>query len=331
MTTDRLTGARAFGADAGAYAQGFARVAAVTFPIAIADPAANADQVIELARRSHERSVAVAVFTELCLSGYAIDDLVLQDAVLDGVESAVGRIVEASAELLPVLVIGAPLRHGNRLFNCAVVIHRGRVLGVAPKSYLPSYREFYERRWYAPGDDQRGGSIALAGQTVPFGPELLFEASDVPGLVLHAEVCEDMWVPIPPSAEAALAGATVLANLSGSPITIGRAEDRQLLARSASARCLAAYVYAAAGMGESSNDLSWDGETLVYETGTLLAATERFPDGPRLAVADVDIESLRQERLRQGTFDDNRRAFADRTLEFRTVPFELAPPTEDIG
>jgi NAD+ synthase (glutamine-hydrolysing) len=329
--TDALTGARALGAAAGAYAQGFARVAAVTFPIAIADPAANADRLLEQAARCDEKSVAIAVFTELCLTGYAIDDLVLQDAVLDGVDSALKRIARESRSLLPVLVVGAPLRHGNRLYNCAVVIHRGRILGVAPKSYVPTYREFYERRWYAPGDDQRGGTIAVGGQSAPFGPDLVFEASDVPGLVLHVEICEDMWIPVPPSAEAALAGATVLANLSGSPITVGRADDRQLLAKSASSRCLAAYVYAAAGMGESSNDLSWDGETFIYETGRLLAATERFPDGPRVAVADVDVELLRQERLRQGTFDDNRRALDERIAEFRRVAFELEPPTGDIG
>ena len=329
--TGELGSARALGAAAGAYAQGFARVAAVTFPLAIAEPATNAERLLEQAAVCHEKSVAVAVFTELCLTGYAHDDLVLQDAVLDGVDAALRRIVEASAQLMPVLVVGAPLRHGNRLFNCAVVIHRGRVLGVAPKSYLPSYREFYERRWYAPGDDQRGGTIEVAGQSAPFGPELLFTASDVPGLVVHAEVCEDMWVPVPPSAEAALAGATVLLNLSGSPITVGRADDRQLVAKSASARCLAAYVYAAAGMGESSNDLSWDGETLIYETGRLLAATDRFPDGPRVAIADLDVESLRQERLRQGTFDDNRRSLDERIAEFRTVEFTLDPPTGDIG
>jgi len=329
--TDGLTGARVLGAAAGAYAQGFARVAAVTFPLAIADPAANAERLLEQARRCDERSVAVAVFTELCLTGYAHDDLVLQDAVLDGVDAALARVAAESADLMPVLVVGAPLRHGNRLFNCAVVIHRGRVLGVAPKSYLPNYREFYERRWYAAGDDQRGESIVVAHQSAPFGPELLFEASDVPGLVLHAEICEDMWVPVPPSAEAALAGATVLLNLSGSPITVGRADDRQLLAKSASSRCLAAYVYAAAGMGESSNDLSWDGETLIYETGRLLAASDRFPDGPRITIADVDVEQLRQERLRQGTFDDNRRALAERLAEFRRVSFELNPPTGDIG
>ncbi|WP_295824121.1 NAD(+) synthase [uncultured Microbacterium sp.] len=310
------------------YRHGFARVAACTIPVAVADPAANADAVLDSARACDAEGVAVAVFPELCLTGYAIDDLVMQDPLLDAVETALERLVLASADLLPVLLVGAPLRHGNRLFNCAVVIHRGRVLGVAPKAYLPTYREFYEHRWYARGDDQAGQHIRVAGETAPFGPDLLFEAVDVPGLTLHAEVCEDVWVPIPPSSGAALAGATVLANLSGSPITIGRADDRTLLSRSQSMRCLAAYVYAAAGQGESTNDVSWDGQTMIYEGGHLLATTERFPDGPRRSVADVDLDRLRQDRLRQGTFDDNRRTTGP---AFRTVSFELAPPATDLG
>ncbi len=238
-------------------------------------------------------------------------------------------MVAGSADLTPVIVVGAPLVHGTRVLNCAVVIHRGRVLGVAPKSYLPTYREFYERRWFAPGDDRRGETLRLLGEDVPFGPDLLFDATDVPGLVVHVEVCEDMWVPVPPSAEAALAGATVLCNLSGSPITIARAEDRRLLVRSASARCSAAYLFAAAGQGESTTDLSWDGQTMVYECGDLLAETERFPEGARRGVADVDLDRIRQERIRQGTFDDNRRTHQGRPL--RTVRFELRPPTGDIG
>jgi NAD+ synthase (glutamine-hydrolysing) len=310
------------------YRHGFARVSACTIPVAVADPDTNADAVLVAARECDVDGVAVAVFPELCLTGYAIDDLVMQDPLLDAVEAAVARIVAASAELLPVLLVGAPLRHRNRLFNCAVVVHRGRILGVAPKSYLPTYREFYESRWYARGDDQTGQHITVAGATVPFGPDLLFDAVDVPGLTLHAEVCEDVWVPIPPSSAAALAGATVLANLSGSPITIGRADDRTLLSQSQSMRCLAAYVYAAAGQGESTNDLSWDGQTMIYEGGQLLATTERFPDGPRRSVADVDLDRLRQDRLRQGTFDDNRRTAG---TPFRTVSFEFAPPATDLG
>jgi NAD+ synthase (glutamine-hydrolysing) len=314
-----------------AYSHGFARVAACTVPVSIADPETNADVLIVQARACHDEGVAVAIFPELSLSGYSIEDLFLQDAVLDQVERALGRLVSATTDLLPVLVVGAPLARGNRVYNCAVVVHRGEILGVAPKSYLPTYREFYERRHFGAGDEHRGATIALGGTQVPFGPDLLFRATDLPDLVLHVEVCEDMWVPVPPSAEASLAGATVLANISGSPITVGRAEDRCLLARSASSRCLAAYVYAAAGEGESTTDLSWDGQTMIFESGNVLAMSERFPEGPRRSVADVDLDRLRQDRLRQGTFDDNRRTLATRIAEFRTVEFTLDPPGGDIG
>ena len=317
-----------------AYAQGFARVAACTMPVALADPATNARTVVDVAGECHQEGVAVAVFPELCLSGYSIDDLLLQDTLLDAVHQAVATVVEASTDLLPVLVVGAPLQHGTRLLNCAVVIKGGRVLGVAPKSYLPNYREFYERRHFAPGDDLRGSTIRVAGAEVPLGPDLIFAASDLPDLRLHVEICEDMWVPVPPSAEAALAGATVLSNLSSSPITIARAEDRRLLVRSASARGNAAYVFAAAGEGESTTDLSWDGQTMVYECGDLLGESERFPDGPRRTVVDVDLDRIRQERLRMGSFDDNRRGLATTGPgrgHFRTVTFQLGAPTGDIG
>lgn len=313
-----------------AYSQGFIRVAACTHHTTIADPAANAAAVLRMARECHDDGVALAVFPELTLSGYSIEDILLQDVLLDAVEDAVRGIVVASTDLLPVLVVGAPLRYRHRIYNTAVVIHRGAILGVAPKSYLPTYREFYERRQIAPGNDERG-TIWIGDLQAPFGPDLLFTASDVPDFVLHVEICEDMFVPIPPSAEAALAGATVLANLSGSPITIGRAEDRCLLARSASSRCLAAYVYAAAGEGESTTDLAWDGQTMIWENGVLLATSERFPKGERRSVADVDLELLRSERLRMGTFDDNRRHHRDLAGSLRRIEFRLDPPAGDIG
>ncbi|WP_314194568.1 NAD(+) synthase [Actinomyces oris] len=355
-----------------AYDQGFARVAAVTLPVVPVDPAANAAAIIEQARALAEDGVCLAAFPELCLTGYAIDDLLLSDVLLSDVLTAIETLRAASADLLPALVVGAPLRLGDRLYNCALVIQGGRVRGVAPKSYLPTYREFYEKRHFAPGDALPAGveSIELPGvrsgsdgaertesadgsgdtepvARVPFGANLLFEVEDVPGLTFHVEVCEDMWVPVPPSALAALAGATVLVNLSGSPITVGRAEDRELLARSSSARGLAAYVYAAAGQGESSTDLAWDGQTLVYENGELLGSTERFPDGPRASVVDVDIEGLRAERLRQGTFADNARTlsspvagaptaattFTDPAAfrRIRIAAADLAAPRTDIG
>ncbi|MCX2931048.1 NAD(+) synthase [Mycobacterium sp. CVI_P3] len=313
-----------------AYRHGFVRLAACTHRTVLADPAANAESVLRIARACHDDSVAVAVFPELTLSGYSLEDILLQDSLLDAVEDALLDIVARSADLFPVLVVGAPLRYLHRIYNTAVVIHRGAVLGVAPKSYLPTYREFYERRQVAAGDDVHG-MIRIGGAEVPFGPDLLFAADDVSGLVLHVEICEDMFVPVPPSAQAALAGATVLANLSGSPITIGRAEDRKLLARSASARCLAAYLYAAAGEGESSTDLAWDGQTMIYENGRLLAESERFPIGERRSVADVDLDLLRAERLRMGTFDDNRRHHRDSLKSFRRIGFQLDAPSGDIG
>jgi len=326
---------------ASAYRHGFARVAACTVPVAAGDPARNAEAIVEQVRGLHEDGVAVALFPELSLSGYAIDDLLLQDVLLDEVDRAVLTVAAATRSLLPVVVVGAPLRHGNRLFNCAVVIHRGEVLGVVPKSNLPNYREFYEKRHFAAGDDTRTDWFhaphwpgADEDGDLPFGPDLVFDADDVPGLAVHVEICEDMWVPVPPSAKAALAGATVLLNLSASPITVGRAEDRHLLARSASARCNAAYLYAAASAGESTTDLSWDGMTMVYELGDLLGESERFPDGPRSTVVDVDLDRLRQERIRQGSFDDNRRAErvdASDGADFRTLGFTLQPPTGDIG
>lgn len=349
-----------------AYDQGFARVAAVTLPVVPVDPAANAAAIIEQARTLADDGVCLAAFPELCLTGYAIDDLLLSDVLVSDVLTAIETLRAASADLLPALVVGAPLRLGDRLYNCALVIQGGRVRGVAPKSYLPTYREFYEKRHFAPGDALPAGveSIELPGvrggsgstesadgtepvARVPFGANLLFEVDDVAGLTFHVEVCEDMWVPVPPSSLAALAGATVLVNLSGSPITVGRAEDRELLARSSSARGLAAYLYAAAGQGESSTDLAWDGQTLVYENGELLGSTERFPDGPRATVVDVDIEGLRAERLRQGTFADNARTlsapvagspaaattFTD-PASFRRIRIgaaDLAAPRTDIG
>ncbi|HRA76331.1 MAG TPA: NAD(+) synthase [Propionicimonas sp.] len=312
------------------HSHGFVRVAACTLPITLVDPLANAEAVLAHARTVAAEGASLAVFPELCVTGYSIEDLLMQEAVLAGTLAALERLVAGSADLGCVLVVGAPLHNLHRVYNCAVVIHRGRVLGVVPKSYLPTYREFYEARQLAAGDDVTG-EITIAGQDAPFGPDLLFAAEDLPGFVLNVEICEDMWVPVPPSAEAALAGATVIANLSGSPITVAKAEERKLLCASGSSRLIAGYVYAAAGEGESSTDLSWDGQTLIYENGSLLAESERFPDGPRASIADLDLGLLVQGRIRQGTFDDNRRVHADRVADYRWVGFTLAPPTGDLG
>ena len=310
------------------YRHGFARVAACTTRCTLADPVANAQSILAVARDCDRRGAALAVFPELGVSGYAISDLLHQATLLDAVDDAIGTIVSGSADLMPLLVVGAPLRHGGALYNCAVAIHRGRLLGVVPKIHLPNYREFYEPRHFVSGDGMVGGEISVGGHAAPFGTDLLFAAEDLAGFVVHAEICEDVWIPIPPSAEAALAGATVLANLSASNITIGKAETRRLLCASQSARCVAAYLYAAAGAGESTTDLAWDGQASIFENGATLAETERFPSASQFALADIDLDLLRHERMQMGSFDTNRRR---NPTAFRRIGFRLDPPDADIG
>jgi NAD+ synthase (glutamine-hydrolysing) len=310
------------------YRHGFARVAACAPVVALADPARNAASVIAMARELHEQGVAVAVFPELGLSGYAIGDLLHQDALLRAVLAAIETIRSASGDLMPLLLVGAPLSHGDALYNCAVAIQRGQVLGVVPKIHLPNYREFYEARHFVSGDGTEGATIDLAGARVPFGPDLLFAATDLPDLITHAEICEDVWVPNPPSGLAAVAGAKVLANLSASNITIGKAETRALLCRSQSARCVAAYLYAAAGTGESTTDLAWDGQCSIFENGETVAETERFPSTGQYAIGDIDLDRLRRERLQLNSFHANHGRSA---RAWRRIGFTLHPPRTDLG
>lgn len=306
---------------------GFVRVATCTPQVRPADVRFNCDSVLDQMRRADQARADLLVCPELCLSSYAIDDLHLQEALLSEVEQAVAMLAEASAGLSPVILIGAPLRRDGRLYNCAVVLSRGRILGVVPKSYLPNYREFYEKRWFAHG---RGlaGEIAVAGQRVPFGDDLIFEASDLPGLIFHTEICEDLWTPAPPSADAAMAGALILTNLSASNIVIGKASDRHLLCQSQSMRAFAAYVYSAAGPGESTTDLAWDGQGMIYELGDLLAESVRFPTEPQLTLADVDTGRLQSERMRTGSFDD---AARHKAPSFRRILFDHQPHRAEAG
>jgi NAD+ synthase (glutamine-hydrolysing) len=310
------------------YRHGFARVAACTGRSHPAEPARNADVVIDLARTCHDSGAALAVFTELGLSAYAIEDLLLQQTLLDAAEEAAARVIAESANLRPLLIVGAPLRWRHRVYNCALAIQGGRLLGVVPKTFLPNYREFYEKRHFASGAGITGETIRVADREAPFGTDLLFPAEDLPGLVVGVEICEDLWVPEPPGMRAALAGATVLANISGSPITVGRAESRALLSRAASMRGACAYVYAAAGQGESTTDLSWDGQTSIDELGVRLAEGQRFPEGPVATTADIDLDLIAQDRLQAGSFDDDARRHA---LAYRRVPFRLDPPDTDLG
>jgi NAD+ synthase (glutamine-hydrolysing) len=308
------------------YTHGFIRIAICTPRVEIADPAENVHRTIELARRAAVSKAALILFPELGLSAYSNEDLALQDALLDGVDSAIDELVAASQTLRAVLIAGAPLRSEGKLFNCALVICQGALLGVVPKTYLPNYREFYEKRQYTSASAALRDTIEAAGRRAPFGNDLLFEPNGWADLVLHAEVCEDLWVPVPPSSYAALAGATVLANISASNVTIGKADYRKLLCMSQSARCIAAYAYAAAGYGESTTDLAWDGHGLICENGDLLAESKRFSQEDALTTADVDLERLRQERMRMTSFNDSVHIHRERESHLRRIHFELEPP-----
>ena len=313
------------------YSHGFARVAVCIPKIRVADPVSNAERTIELAGRASETNAVVVLFPELGLSAYSNDDLFHQDALLDGVVQGVENVMRASESLTPVLLVGAPLRFESKLFNCAVAIHRGRILGIIPKSYLPNYREFYEKRQFTAARGAVGREVHLLGEVVPFGNDLIFDATTVKDLSLHVEVCEDVWVPIPPSTYAAMAGATILANLSASNITIGKADYRHDLCASQSGKCIAAYMYAAAGPGESTTDLAWDGHALIYENDHLLAESERFPEDEQLITADVDLDRLVQDRMRTTSFNDAVGDHMDRVRAMRRIPFELEVPSGDVG
>lgn len=314
------------------YSHGFVR-AAVCIPRGrVADPTFNAEQTIGLARQAHERNAAVALFPELGISAYSNDDLFHQDALLEATTAALVRVRDASRDLSPVLLVGAPLRFEDKLFNCAVVLYRGRVLGVVPKTYLPNYREFYEKRQFASGRDAVGREVTLLGERgVPFGSDIVFAAENVPGFVLHVEICEDVWTPIPPSTYGALAGATVLANLSASNITIGKAEYRRDLCASQSGRCVAAYLYSAAGPGESTTDLSWDGHALIYENNELLRESERFAPGEHIITGDIDLERLVQDRMRLTSFHDATRDHKERVAAVRRVAFTFDVPAGKVA
>jgi NAD+ synthase (glutamine-hydrolysing) len=311
---------------------GFVRVATATPAVRTADVAFNRDGILAEARKAHEARVDLVVYPELCVSSYAIDDLHLQGAMIDAVEQAIADIAAATSDLSPVLIIGAPLRRNGKLYNCALAVADGAVLGVVPKSFLPNYREFYEKRWFTPGRDCQDLEINVAGEEVPFGTDLIFSAASLPGFTFGMEICEDFWAPNPPGTMAALAGATILANLSASPITIGRADDRHLHCRSMSSRAICAYAYSASGHGESTTDLAWDGQGVIYEMGDLLAESERFDRKGELCIVDIDTDRIIAERLRNHTFTDAA-DFEGRPEDwYRTVIFDhRAIAGEDAG
>src|SRR3954466_15814640 len=308
------------------YRHGFARVALATPRISVGDPAANLEATVDLMRRAAGEKAVLAVFPELGLSAYTCDDLFHQTALLDATEDALRDLLDASRRLPIAALVGLPVSVDGLLYNCAALVCQGRLLGVVPKTYLPNYREFYEGRQFTPGDTCLRSEITLAGQTAAFGSNLLFRFAGVKDFVLHVEICEDVWVPVPPSSFAALAGATVIANLSASNVVVGKHGFRQQLGSNQSARCISAYLYSAAGVGESTTDLAWDGDAMVFENGNLLAESRRFSNEPQIALADVDLGRLLADRMRQGTFAQSVRRHADEVGRFREIPFSLPIP-----
>src|SRR5947207_6927701 len=312
------------------YSHDFARVAVATPVVRVADPQFNGAATEKLMREAAREKALLAVFPELGLSAYTCEDLFHQNALLEATESALAGLLRTTRNLPLAALVGMPVAVEGALFNCAALICQGRLLGVVPKTYLPNYREFYERRQFTPGDVPHRREIELAGQMAPFGNDLLFRLAELKSFVLHVEICEDLWVPVPPSSFAALAGATVIANLSASNVVIGKHGFRQQLGGNQSARCISAYLYSAAGLGESTTDLAWDGDAMVFENGNLLAESRRFSNEPQLALADVDLGRLLADRMRQGTFAQSARRHADEVRRFREISFSLKIPTGKI-
>lgn len=309
------------------YNHDFVRVAVAMPALKVADPAYNGAQTIALLEQAAAQQAALVLFPELGLSAYSCEDLFQQRALLDGCQAALQAVLDAAAGWPLVAVVGLPVQVDGLLYNCAAVLAGGRILGVVPKTFLPNYREFYEARQFSPADTAVRDEIALCGQqSIPFGSRLLFQLEEQPLCTFHVEICEDLWVPIPPSSYAALAGATVLLNLSASNITVAKAEYRQQLVSGQSARCVAAYLYSAAGPGESTTDLAWDGHALIAENGNLLAESQRFSYQPQLVCSELDLERVTQERMRQTTFGQNVLRERAAIGTFRAVRVPLALP-----
>jgi len=308
------------------YSHGFVRLGVATPLVRVGDPQYNLEATFKLLQGAARERVLLTVFPELGLSAYSCEDLFHQQALIDAAEAALAELLRRTRNLRAAALVGLPVAREGRLFNCAALIAQGQLLGVVPKTYLPNYREFYEGRQFTPGDAIAMREIALAGQTAPFGTDLIFRHAENRDFVLHVEICEDLWVPAPPSSYGTLAGATVVANLSASNIVVGKEGYRHQLVGNQSARCIAAYLYSAAGQGESTTDLAWDGHAIIYENGTLLAESKRFAAEPQLAFADVDLGRLQADRVRQNTFGATALRHRSEIERFRSVAFSLPMP-----
>jgi len=300
---------------------GLLRIGAIIPELRVADVDFNVGKIITAIEQASKAGVQVLSFPEMAVTGYTIADLVQQQALLLKTEEGLRQIADASTGSKMVIIIGAPLMVEQKVFNCAVIINDGLILGVIPKTYLPNYREFYEGRWFTSGDTY-SGDIDLAGQQVPFGTDILFKLRDIPSAIIGIEICEDLWIPLAPHEHQALAGATILINLSASNEIIGKTEWRRTMISSESGRCLAAYCYVSSGIGESSNDVVFGGHTIIAENSTILQETKWFAKETQMVISDIDLERLVCDRTRSMTFH----AAASLTNEYRIIEAEVTDP-----
>lgn len=308
---------------------GLLRVAVASPELRIADVAFNVAEIVATIEAAKAAGCCLVLFPELSITGYSCGDLFDQDALLDGARRALATVAAATAGAGMAAVVGLPLEVRGRLYNCAAFFSEGRLYGIVPKSFLPSTNEFYEARWFTPATLGTPATVQIEGAEIPFGPDLLFDIEDVPGCLIGVEICEDLWAVEPPSSGKALAGATMLLNLSASNELLGKVEYRRDLVRQQSARCLAAYLYAGAGSGESTTDTVYAGHSMIAENGTLLAETERFQFATQMAVVDVDIQRLVHERTRNSSYAQAASAqsgFRIIRTRFDNPPGWLEPP-----
>ncbi len=281
---------------------GFVRVAAAVPKVRVASVGFNVEQMIGLWKIAAEQNASVVLFPELSVSSYSCGDLFYQDALHSAVESGVLSMIEASKECSTAAIFGLPVWHMGRLYNCAAVVQEGKILGVVPKSFIPEHKEYYEKRWFVSGLEVRDQTVEIADQSVPFGVDLLFCGSE--DFVFGIEICEDLWTVVPPSSYQALAGAVVLFNLSASDEIVAKSEYRTSLVATQSARCMAAYVYASCGVGESTTDVVFGGDSIIAENGSILERGERFLDESQIIFADIDLQRLKTLRVAEGSFAD---------------------------
>ncbi len=298
------------------------RVAAAVPSIAVADCKKNKEEILKLIKDAEKNNVSILNFPELCICGYTCADLFYQSSVIKACEDTLSEILEETKNIDMLITLGLPVSSDNQIFNCAAVIHKGKILGVSVKTYVPNYSEFYEKRWFAPADNITSDEITLCDQTVPWGNNILFKNDLLPSLVVGTEICEDLWSPIPPSSYMTMAGATVILNLSASNELAAKNEYRLKIISAQSASTISAYVYSSAGMGESTQDVVFSGHCVICENGSLLNQSERFKKDSHIIYSDVDIEQLVNDRRKNTTFMAHNHVFG--LPAFRTVSFAMA-------